>query len=131
MPVVDGSTALEVDETGLGHPESHEAQGAAALAQDPRPDMVVAGPIPQLEFRLDVVEGKKSKKSSLGKVSSKFKIKSGIRRYVERQKCENSIYLFAFYHLTCFSFVILARLLQPSRTFLSRNPLLFLRWLEK
>lgn len=63
------------------------------LIQDLRPDVVVA--IPQLESRPDVVK-KKSKKSSLGKVSSKFKIKSGTRRYVERQKCKNSIYLLLF-----------------------------------
>ena len=65
------------------------------LAQDPRPDVVVADSIPQLESRPDVVE-KKSKKSSLGKVSSKFQIKSSTRRYVKRQKCKNSIYPLLF-----------------------------------
>ena len=62
------------------------------LAQDPRPDMVVDDSIPQHESRPDVVE-RKSKKSSLGKASSVFKIKSTKPRYVKRQKCKNNIYL--------------------------------------
>ena len=92
-PMVEGSAALVVVETGLSHPESQEALGAVVLAQDPRPDVVVADPIPQLEFRPDVVEEKKSKKSSLGKATSRFTVKSRKRRYVKRQKCKNSIYL--------------------------------------
>ena len=96
VPMVEGSAALEVVETGLGHPESQEAQGVVVLAQDPRPDVVVADPIPQLKFRPDVVEEKKSKKSSLGKVSSRFNIKSGTRSYVKRQKCKNNIDLLLF-----------------------------------
>ena len=47
--VVEGSASLEVVETGLGHSESQEAQGAVVLTQDPRPNVVVADPIPQLE----------------------------------------------------------------------------------
>ena len=73
VPVVEGSDALEVVETGLDHPESQEAQGAMVLVQDPRPDVVVA--VPQPKSQPDVVV-KKSKKSSLGKAFSKFKIKS-------------------------------------------------------
>ena len=92
---VEGSATLEVVETGLDHPESQEAQGAIMFAQDPRPDVVVDVPIPQPESRPDVVE-KKSKKSSLEKVSSKFQIKSSTRRYVKRQKCKNNIYLLLF-----------------------------------
>ena len=92
---VEGSATLEVVETGLGHPQSQEAQGAVVLAQDPRPNVVVGDSIPQLESRPDVVE-KKSKKSSLGKVSSKFTIKSGTRRYVERSKCKHNIYPLLF-----------------------------------
>ena len=95
VSVVESSAALEVVETGLGHPESQEAQGAVVLAQDPRPDVVVDVSIPQPESRPDVVE-RKSKKSSLGKVSSKFQIKSSTRRYVKRQKCKNNIYLLLF-----------------------------------
>ena len=83
MPVVKGRDALEVVKTGLDHPESQEAQGAMALIQDPRPDVVVA--VPQPESRPDVVE-KKSKKSSLGKAFSKFKIKSDIQRYVKETR---------------------------------------------
>ena len=46
VPVVKGSAALEVIETGLDHPESQEAQRAVVLIQDSRPDMVVAVSIP-------------------------------------------------------------------------------------
>lgn len=76
VPIIEGSATHEVVEKGLGHPQSKEAQGVVVLAQDPRPDVVMVDPIPQLEFRQDVVKEKESKKSSLGKVSSKFKIKS-------------------------------------------------------
>ena len=85
-PMVEGSTALVVVETGLGQQESQEVQGAAVLAQDPRPDVVVADPVPQLDFRPDVVVEKKSNKPSVGKVTSKFMVKSSKRRYVERTK---------------------------------------------
>ena len=85
-PVVEGSAALGVVETGLGHSESQEAHKEETLAQDPRPDVVVAAPVLQLEFRPDVVEEKKSKKSSVGKVASKFVVKSSKQRYVERTK---------------------------------------------
>ena len=34
VPMVQGSAALEVAETGLGHLESQVAQGAVVLAQD-------------------------------------------------------------------------------------------------
>ena len=94
--VVEGSAALEVVEIGLGHLESQVSQGAVMLAQDPRPDVIMADPITQLEFRPEVVEEKKSKKSSLEKASSVFKIKSTKPRYVKRQKCKNNIYLLFF-----------------------------------
>ena len=92
-PTVEENAALGVVETGLGHSESQGTQGAAILAQDPRPDVVMADPIPRQEFRPDMVEEKKSKKYSLGKDSSVFKIKFTKPRYVKRQKCKNSFYL--------------------------------------
>ena len=48
-PVVEGSAALGVVETGLGHPESQEIREVAAV-RDLRPDVVVAEPILQLEL---------------------------------------------------------------------------------
>ena len=77
--MVEGKAAPGMVETDLGQSESQGAQGAAILAQDPRPDGVVATPIPQLEFRPDVVIEKKSKKSFVGKVASKFLVKSRIK----------------------------------------------------
>ena len=91
-PMVEGSAGLGVVETGLNHPESQEAHRVAP-AQDPRPDVVVAEPILQLESRLDVVVEKKSKKSSVGKVAPKVLVRSRVQRYVKRQECKNSIYL--------------------------------------
>ena len=84
-PVVEGSATLGMVETGLGHPESQEIREVAPV-QDPRPDVVVAEPILQLELRPDVVVKKKSNKSSVGKVIPKFLIKSRVQRYVKRKK---------------------------------------------
>ena len=84
-PMVEGSATLGVVETGLGHPESQETHEVAP-AQDPRPDVVVAAPVLQLEFRPDVVVEKKSKKSSVGKVTPKFLVRSSVQRYVSKSK---------------------------------------------
>ena len=83
--MVEGSAALGMVETGLGHPESQETQKVAP-AQDPRPDVVVAAPVLQLELRPDVVVEKKSKKSSVGKITLKFLVRSSVQRYVRRTK---------------------------------------------
>ena len=84
-PLVEESAGLGVVETGLNPPESQEAHQVAP-AQDPRPDVVVADAIPQLELRPDVVVEKKSKKSSVGKVASKFPVKLIAQRYVRKTK---------------------------------------------
>ena len=76
---VEGSAALGVVETGIDHPESQEAHQVAP-AQDPRPDVVVADVVPQLEFRPEVVVEKKSKKSSVGKITPKFLVKTRMQR---------------------------------------------------
>ena len=83
--MVEGSAALGVVETGLGHPESQETHEVAP-AQDPRPDVVMAAPVLQLEFRPDVVVEKKSKKSSVGKITPKFLVRSSVQRYVSKSK---------------------------------------------
>ena len=54
-PVVEGSVALGVVETGLDHPESQETHQVVP-AQDSRLDVVVPEIILQLEPRPDVVE---------------------------------------------------------------------------
>ena len=82
-PVVEGSAALGVVETGLDHPESQEVHQMAP-AQESRPDVVVTESILQLEHRPDVVEEKKSKKSSVGKVTPKFLVRSQVQRYVRK-----------------------------------------------
>ena len=84
-PVVEGSAALEVVESGLDRPESQEAHQVAP-AQDPQSDVIVAEPILQLELRPDVVVEKKSKKSSIGKVASKFLVRPQVQRYVRKPK---------------------------------------------
>ena len=70
-PIAEGSAAHGVVETDLGPPEIQETREVTPV-QDPRPDVVVAEPILQLELRPDVVAEKKSKKSSIGKVSHTF-----------------------------------------------------------
>ena len=82
--VAEGSAAHGVAETDLGPPEIQETWEVAPV-HDPRPDVVVAEPILQLELRPDVVV-KKSKRSSIGKVPHKFLIKSRVQRYVIRNK---------------------------------------------
>ena len=84
-PVAEGSVDLGVVETDLGHPESQEIREVTPV-QDPRPDVVGAEPILQLEFRPDMVVEKKSKKSSVGKVTHKFLVKSRVQRYVRKTK---------------------------------------------
>ena len=84
-PIAEGSAAHGVVETDLGPPEIQETREVTPV-QDPRPDVVVAEPILQLELRPDVVAEKKSKKSSIGKVPHKFLIKSRVQRYVKRNK---------------------------------------------
>ena len=84
-PIAEGSAAHGVVETDLGPPEIQETREVTPV-QDPRPDVVVAEPILQLELRPDVVAEKKSKKSSIGKVPHKFLIKSRVQRYVKRSK---------------------------------------------
>ena len=79
--MVEGSAGLGVVETGLNHSENQEAHRVAP-AQDPRPDVIVTEPVLQLELRPDVVVEKKSKKSSVGKVASKFLVRSSAQRYV-------------------------------------------------
>ena len=84
-PIAEGSAAHGVVETDLGPPEIQETREVTPV-QDPRPDVVVTEPILQLELRPDVVVEKKSKKSSIGKVSHKFLVKSRVQRYVKREK---------------------------------------------
>ena len=84
-PVAEGSAAHGVVETDLGHPESQETREVIPV-QDLRLDMVVAEPILQLEPRPDVVVEKKSKNSSVGKVTHKFLVKSRVQRYVRKTK---------------------------------------------
>ena len=83
-PITEESVAHGVTETDLSPPE---IQGTLEVnpVQDPRPDVVVAEPVLQLELRPDVVV-KKSKRSSIGKVPHKFLIKSRVQRYVKRNK---------------------------------------------
>ena len=73
-PMVEGCAALRVVETDLGHPENQETRGVVPV-QNPRPDVVVAEPILQLELQPDVVVEKKLKKSSVGKMTHKFLVK--------------------------------------------------------
>lgn len=75
-PLVEASAAPQVVETCFDHQEGQGASRAEVLDQDLRLDVIVEVPIPQLEFRPDVIEEKKQKKSSLGNVSFKFKIVS-------------------------------------------------------
>ena len=82
-PMVDGSAALEVVETDLGHPRSQETREMVPV-QNPRLDVVVAKPILQLELRPEVVVEKK--KSSIGKVTPKFLFRSKVQRYVKYTK---------------------------------------------
>ncbi|MBJ4174421.1 hypothetical protein JGD50_25125, partial [Salmonella enterica subsp. enterica serovar Typhimurium] len=69
-PIAEGSAAHGVAETDLSPPEIQETREVTPV-QDPRPDMIVAEPILQLEPRPDVVVEKKSKKYSVGKVTHK------------------------------------------------------------
>ena len=82
-PMADGNAALGVVETDLGHPESQETREMVPV-QNPRPDVVVAKPILQLELRPEVVVEKK--KSSVGKVTPKFLFRSKVQRYVKYTK---------------------------------------------
>ena len=84
-PIAEGSAINGVVETDLGHPKIQETREVTPV-QDPRPDVVVAEPVLQLEFRPDVVGEKKSKKSSVGKVTHKFLVKSRVQRYVKETK---------------------------------------------
>ena len=83
VPMAEDSAALGVVETDLGHPESQETREMVPV-QNPRPDVVVAEPILQLEARPDVVVEKK--KSSIGKVTPKFSFRSKVQRYVKYTK---------------------------------------------
>ena len=83
-PIAEESADHGVTETDLSPPEIQEVRDVTPV-QDPRPDVVVAEPVLQLELRPDVVV-KKSKRSSIGKVPHKFLIKSRVQRYVKRNK---------------------------------------------